>query len=87
MIVMVSPDGRRYRLRWDGLPPFNSYGVGVLVGYDFCGRFDMEAFASLTRDGWRIECSTDKERSRVARAFEFAEIDLPDDAIVVRYDL
>jgi hypothetical protein len=45
---------------------------------------DGSAFASMARDGWRIECSTDLECRRVAGALALAAIYFPDGSIVVR---
>jgi len=86
MIRLVSPDGRRERLRWTDKHPLSSYGLGVVLRAKSGVPMDGAAFAALARDGWRIECDTDLERRRVAGALAWAALDLPHDALVVRHD-
>jgi hypothetical protein len=83
MIVLVSPTGRRERLRWTDKHPLSSYGLGVVLRAKSSIPLDGAAFALLALDGWRIECSTDLERRRVAGALAWAALDLPNEALKV----
>jgi len=84
MIHLISPDGRRERLRWTDKHPLSSYGLGVVLraksSVPLCGAH----FGRLALDGWRIECSTDLELRRVAGALAWAALNLPAEALVVR---
>jgi hypothetical protein len=86
MIHLISPDGRRERLRWTDQHPMSSYGLGVVLRAKSSVPLDGAQFALLALEGWRIECSTDLERRRVAGALAWAVLGLPDDALVVRHD-
>jgi len=84
MIALVSPEGRRERLRWTDNHPLSSYGLGVVLRAKSSVPLDGATFAVLARDGWRIECDTDLERRRVAGALAWSALGLPNDALVVR---
>ena len=79
----MSPTGRRERLRWTDQHPLSSYGLGVVLRAKSSIPIDGAAFAALAREGWRIECSTDLERRRVAGALAWAVLDLPEEALKV----
>jgi len=84
MISLVSPTGRRERLRWTDQHPLSSYGLGVVLRAKSGVPLDGAHFAILALEGWRIECDTDLERRRVAGALAWAALGLPNDALVVR---
>jgi len=83
MIRLVSPDGRRERLRWTDRHPMSSYGLGVVLRAKSSIPLDGAAFARLAREGWYIECDSDLERRRVAGALAWAALGLPKDALKV----
>jgi len=85
MIRLISPAGRRERLRWTDQHPLSSYGLGVVLRAKSSVPIDGATFAALARDGWRIECDTDLERRRVAGALAWAALGLPAEALVVRH--
>jgi len=85
MIRLISPDGRRERLRWSDQHPLSSYGLGVVLRAKSSVPLDGATFAYLARDGWRIECDTDLERRRVAGALAWAAFRLPAEALMVRH--
>jgi hypothetical protein len=84
MIVLVSPDGRRKRLRWTDQHPLSSFGLGVVLRAKSSVPMDGATFASMARDGWRIECDTDLERRRVAGALAWSALGLDAKALTVR---
>jgi hypothetical protein len=86
MISLISPTGRRERLRWTDKHPLSSYGLGVVLRAKSSVLIDGATFCGLVRDGWRIEFSTDLERRRVAGALAWAACRLPAEALVVRND-
>jgi hypothetical protein len=84
MIRLISPDGRRERLRWTDRSQHSRYGLGVVMRAKSSLPMDGSVFASMARDGWRIECSTDLECRRVAGALALAATYFPAGSIVVR---
>lgn len=86
MITLMSPTGRRERLRWTDQHPLSSYGLGVVLRAKSSVPLDGATFAYLARDGWRIECDTDLERRRVAGALAWAALGLPTNALLVRQE-
>jgi hypothetical protein len=86
MIRLISPDGRRERLRWTDKHPMSRYGLGVVLRAKSSVPLDGMNFAFLARDGWRIECDTDLERRRVAGALAWSAFYIPTCALVVRDD-
>lgn len=86
MISLISPAGRRKRLRWTDQHALSSYGLGVVMRAKSSVIIDGATFCEMARDGWRIECGTDLERRRVAGALAWAACRLPAEALVVRHD-
>jgi len=86
MIHLISPSGRRERMRWTDKHPLSSYGLGVVLRAKSSVPMDGATFAALVRDGWRIECGTDLERRRVAGALAWAALGLPAESLAVRHD-
>jgi hypothetical protein len=85
MINLISPDGRRERLRWTDQHPLSSYGLGVVLRAKSSIPLDGTEFAAMARTGWRIECDTDLERRRVAGALAWAALrGMPANAMAVR---
>ena len=86
MITLMSPTGRRERLRWTDQHPLSSYGLGVVLRAKSSVPLDGATFAHLARGGWRIESDTDLERRLVAGALAWAALGLPTNTLLVRQE-
>jgi hypothetical protein len=86
MIQLISPDGKRQRLRWTDKHPLSRYGLGVVLRAKSNTLIDGATFDALARDGWRIECSDNLDCRRVAGALAWSALGLPAEALAVRHD-
>jgi hypothetical protein len=84
MIRLISPDGRRERLRWTDRSQHSRYGIGVVTRAKSSIPIDGPSFVSMALQGWRIECDSNIECRRVAGALALAAIYFPAGSIVVR---
>lgn len=83
MIRLVHPNNAPVKLRWTDQHAASSYGLGVMLRGHGGEVFDGATFAGMAADGWRIECSTDLERRRVAGALAWAALGLSPDVLRV----
>lgn len=83
MIRLTHPNHPPERLRWTDQHPASSYGLGVVLRGHGREILDGARFKALSADGWRIECSTDLERRRVAGALAWGALGISDDLLKI----
>jgi hypothetical protein len=76
MIHLTHPNHPPQKLRWTDQHPASSYGLGVLLRGHGGEILDGATFKKLTEDGYKIICSTDMERRRVAGALAWGALGL-----------
>jgi len=86
MIKLISPEGRKERLKWTTKHPLSKYGLGVVLRLESGELLDGATFSAMARDGWRIECSDSLDCRRVAGALAWSALGLPADALTVHDD-